>query len=63
MREIILSRFKEHPGDFLMQISISKSNGKDMLDFFINIYVHIELVEWLYRVNSATACKCMATDM
>ena len=27
---------------------MSKSNGKDMLDSFINIYVHIELVDWLY---------------
>ena len=62
MREIILSHFKEHPG-FLTQTTVSKSYGKDMLGCFINIYVHTELVEWLYRVNSATACQCMATDM
>ena len=57
------SRFKEHPGHFLMQTSINKSNGKDMLDCFINIYMHTKLVKWLYRVNSATTCKCKATDM
>ena len=62
-RETVLSCFKEHPGHFLMQTTISKSNGKDMLDCFINIYVHTELVEWLYHVNSGTACKCIAADM
>ena len=36
MREIVLLRFKEHPGHFLMQTSVSKSNGKDMSDCFIN---------------------------
>jgi len=46
-----------------MQTSVNKSNGKDMLGCFINIYMHTELVEWLCCVNSATACKCMATDM
>ena len=46
-----------------MQTSISKSNGEDTLDCFINIYVYAKLVEWLYRVNSVTACKCMATEM
>ena len=48
-----------------MQNSVSKSNGKEMLDCFSNIYVHTELamVDWLYHVNSATACKYMATDM
>ena len=40
-----------------MQSSVSKSNGKDMLDSFINIYVHTELVDWLYRMNSATVCN------
>ena len=33
-----------------------------MLDCFINIYVHIELMKWLYLVNCVTACKCMATE-
>ena len=60
---MVLSRFKEHPGHFLMQTSISKSNGKDILDCFINAYVHTELVEWPCCMNSTTACKCMATDM
>ena len=63
MREVVLPCFKEHPGHFLMQISVSKSNVRDMLDCFINIYVYTKLVEWLYRVNSAMACKCMATEM
>ena len=40
-----------------MQSSVSKSNGKDMLDCFINIYVHSELTDWLYRLNSTTVCK------
>ena len=31
-----------------------------MLDWFINIYVHTELVDWPHRVNSTTVCKCMA---
>ena len=39
-----------------MQSCMSKSNGKDMLDSFINIHVHTELVDWLYCVNSATVC-------
>ena len=39
-----------------MQSCMSKSNNKDMLDSFINIYVHTELADWLYRVNSATVC-------
>ena len=60
MREIVLSCIKEHPEHFLAQSSISNSNSKDMLDCFINIYVHTELVDWLYHVNSATVCKCMA---
>ena len=60
---MVLSRFKEHPGHFLMQTSVSKSNGKDILDCFINTYVHTKLVEWPCRMNSTTACKCMATDM
>ena len=51
------------PRALLNTCRVSKSNGKDILDYFINIYVHTELVEWLYRVNSTTACKCMATDM
>ena len=63
MRKIVLSRFKEHPGHFLIQTSVSKCNGKDMLDCFINIYVQTESVDWLYHVNSAIACKCMATEM
>jgi len=60
-REIVLSHIKEHPEHFLMQTSINKSNtcSKDMLDCFINIYVHTELGEWPYLVNSATVCKCM----
>ena len=60
MREIVLSCVKEHPEHCLVQRSVSKSNGKDMLDSFINIYVHTELVDWLYRGNFATVCKCMA---
>ena len=46
-----------------MQSSLSKSNGKDILDSFINIYVHTELVDWLYHVNSATVCKSWLCDM
>ena len=30
-----------------MLTSVNKSNGKDMLDCFINIYVHTELMDWL----------------
>ena len=60
MREIVLSHVKEHPEHFLVQSSISKSNGKVMLDYFINIYVHTDTVDWLYHMNSATVCKCMA---
>ena len=63
MREIVLLHFKEHPGHFLKQTSVSKSNGKDILYCFINIYVHTQLVEWLCCANSATACKYMATEM
>ena len=63
MREIILSHVKGHPEHFLMQTTVNKSNSKDMLDCFINIYVHTELVDWPHRMNSATVCKCMATDM
>ena len=55
-----LSCVKEHPEHFLMLTRVSKSNGKDILDCFINTYVHTELVDWVYRVNSVTVCKCMA---
>ena len=37
-REIVLSCVKEHLEHFLVQSSISKSNGNDVLDSFINIY-------------------------
>ena len=53
-REIVLLHVKEHPEHLLMQTSVNKSNGKDMLDCFINICVHTELVDWPYRVNSTT---------
>ena len=60
MRAIVLSLTKEDPEHFLMLTCISKSNGKDMLNCFINIYVRTELVDWLYCVNSTTLRKCMA---
>ena len=63
MREIVLLPFKKPPGHFSMQTNVSKSNGKDILDCFKNIYAYTTLVEWLYHVNSITACKCMATEM
>ena len=58
----MLSRAKEHLKHFLMLTRVSKSKGlgKDMLDCFINIYEHTELVDWLYRVNFAAVCKCIA---
>ena len=50
MTAIVLLLTKEDPEHFLMLTCISKSNGKDMLNCFINIYVHTELVDWLYCV-------------
>ena len=41
---MVLLRIKEHLEHFLMQSCVSKNNGKDMLDSFINIYVHPELI-------------------
>ena len=43
-----------------MQNSVSKSNGKGMLDSFINIYLHTELVDWLYHV-SLRCDMCVST--
>ena len=53
-RNSFIARVKEHLEYFLVQSSLSRSNGQDILD---NIYVHTELVDWLYHVNSATVCK------
>ena len=41
---MVLLCIKEHLEHFLMQSCVSKNNGKDMLDSFINIYVHPELI-------------------
>ena len=61
MGEIILMCVKEYPEHLLVQSSISKSNDNDKyVDCFINIYAHTDLVDWLYRANFATVCKCMA---
>ena len=31
-----------------MLTRVSKTNSKDMLNFFINFYTHAELADWLY---------------
>jgi len=38
------------PGPFLIILTrVSKTNGKNMLDCFINIYVRTEFSDWIYR--------------
>ena len=46
---IFFSKYeKECPDLFLKLTRANKTNGKDILDCVINIYVHTELADWLY---------------
>ena len=39
---------QEMPGSFFIPTRVSKTNGKDMFDCFIDIYAVAELADWLY---------------